>query len=83
MKKKKYLFKIIIILQHLIIVAGHAISKTVTEIPTKIKDWNIKPFQTEEINTFLTHIATGILIAKYNKNSSIIFSGGKNKIIIK
>ncbi|KAL6636279.1 hypothetical protein LY90DRAFT_664265 [Neocallimastix californiae] len=66
---------------HLIIVAGHAISKTVTEIPTKIKDWNIKPFQTEEINTFLTHIATGILIAKYNKNSSIIFSGGQTQNI--
>jgi len=64
-------------IKHLIIVAGHSIGKSIDRIPTKVEDWNIQPFQTEEINTFLTHILTGILIAKYNKNSTLIFSGGK------
>jgi len=64
---------------HLIIVAGHGISKTINEVPTEVNKWNIKSFQTEEINTFISHIITGILIAKYNKNSTLIFSGGQTQ----
>ncbi|ORX57930.1 hypothetical protein BCR36DRAFT_344821 [Piromyces finnis] len=64
---------------HLIIVAGHGIGKTINKIPIEVNDWNIQPFQREEINTFLTHILTGILIAKYNKNSTLIFSGGQTQ----
>jgi len=66
---------------HLIIVAGHSISKTINEVPTDVNKWNIKSFQTEEINTFISHIITGILVAKYNKNSTLIFSGGQTQNI--
>ncbi|ORX85065.1 hypothetical protein BCR32DRAFT_200321 [Anaeromyces robustus] len=71
----------IIFKKHLIIVAGHGISKTINEVPTEVDKWNIKPFQTEEINTFISHIITGILVAKYNKNSTLIFSGGQTQNI--
>jgi len=64
---------------HLIIVAGHSIGKSIKKISSRPDDWNIKSFQTKEIKTFLTHIATGILIAKYNKKGTLIFTGGQTQ----
>lgn len=70
-------------LDHLIIVAGHAVLVTHERLTAEsvIRDdfWTLEPFQHGQVGTFVSHIKKGIHLAALDRNSLLLFSGGETR----
>lgn len=65
-------------LNHLIIVAGHAIWLGGNKYKKDI-DWILEPHQANQTETFVAHIREGAKLAKQSPRSLLIFSGGETR----
>jgi hypothetical protein len=70
-------------LNHLIMVAGHAvtISESLEGAATEDAVWYLLPYQRDQDlpATFVSHIRTGVELAKRDPASLLIFSGGETR----
>lgn len=65
-------------LDHLIIVAGHAIWLGGASYSNDA-DWILEPHQTGQMGTFIEHIRKGASLALEDPNSLLVFSGGETR----